>query len=250
MALLWRKTCEDTDYEVRSAGRTRRLYTNGVFHSQYSPARPWTHGVWDLLMLPALFHSPGEIQRVLVLGVGGGAVIRLLQSHIRPREIIGIDLNPVHLSVARRFFGVRTSSAELIPADACHWLANYRGPPFDLIIEDLFGDADGQPRRAVPLDAGWCALLKRHLSRRGTLVVNTLGQGELRRSTLCTRWRTARGFRRAWRLDLPVYDNVVGAFLRVDAERHTLYKALEALPRTPGRKLDFRLRRLALPERG
>ena len=52
MALLWERRVEGTLYQVRSAGRTRRLYTNGVFHSQYNPVRPVTGSVWDLLLLP------------------------------------------------------------------------------------------------------------------------------------------------------------------------------------------------------
>ena len=247
MALIWQKTLAATDYQVRSAGQTRRLYTNGVFHSQYNPNRPWTHGVWDLLMLPTLFHQPGQIRRVLVLGVGGGAVIRLLQEHIQPEEIIGIDLNTVHLSVARRFFGVKRSSAQLVRADACDWLRTYRGAPFDLIIDDLFGEEEGEPVRAVNLDVPWCRVLKRHLSTRGIIVVNTMGNRDLRESAFLSHPETARSFRSAWRLSLPLYDNVVGAFLRIDARHNTLYKALDVLPRTAGRKLDFRMRSIPLP---
>ena len=55
MAILWQKKIKNTQYEVRSAGQTRRLYTDGVFHSQFNPNRAITGGVWDLLMLPTFF---------------------------------------------------------------------------------------------------------------------------------------------------------------------------------------------------
>jgi spermidine synthase len=80
VSLLWERRIGGTLYQVRNAGRTRRLYTNGVFHSQYNPARPVTGSVWDLLLLPAFFYAPGELRRVLVLGVGGGAVIQQMPS--------------------------------------------------------------------------------------------------------------------------------------------------------------------------
>lgn len=246
MALIWRKTLDDTDYEVRSAGRTRRLYTNGVFHSQYNPARPWTHGVWDLLMLPCLFYAPGKIRRVLILGVGGGAVIHLLQTHLQADHITGIDLNPVHLDVARRFFGVKKNAVQLLQADAVDWLAAWQGPAFDLIIDDLFGDKAGEPVRAVELTGRWCALLKRKLSPHGMIIFNTMGRRELHDSAFIRQPRSAASFRSAWQLSLPLYENAVGAFLRIDASRHTLYKALDGLPRTPGRPLDFRIRKLPL----
>ncbi|QKQ25565.1 hypothetical protein [Candidatus Reidiella endopervernicosa] len=58
MALLWYRKEGESRYEVRSAGATRRLYTNGVFHSQYNPNRPISGSVWGLLMLPALYYPP------------------------------------------------------------------------------------------------------------------------------------------------------------------------------------------------
>ena len=48
-------------------------------------------------MLPAFFYEKGTIERVLVLGVGGGSVIRLLHRYIEPDEIIGIELSPTHI---------------------------------------------------------------------------------------------------------------------------------------------------------
>ena len=101
MALLWHKQDGNTRYEVRSAGNTRRLYTNGVFHSQYNSTQPVTGSVWDLLLLPAFFLPASSLKRVLVLGVGGGAVIRQLNHFLQPEQIVGVELNPVHLEVAR-----------------------------------------------------------------------------------------------------------------------------------------------------
>ncbi len=75
MAIVWSKKVAETRYEVRSAGSPLRLYTDGVFHSQYNPEQLLTGHVWDLLMLPAFFYPKNTIKRVLVLGVGGGAVV-------------------------------------------------------------------------------------------------------------------------------------------------------------------------------
>ena len=66
MAVIWSKTTKDTHFEVRRAGRSVRLYSNGVFHSQYNPANPISGTVWDLLLLPAFFRPTGTIRRALV----------------------------------------------------------------------------------------------------------------------------------------------------------------------------------------
>ncbi len=40
MAVLWQKKTAGQHYEVRTAGNSRRLYKNGVCHSQFNPAIP------------------------------------------------------------------------------------------------------------------------------------------------------------------------------------------------------------------
>lgn len=67
MAIIWSRCLGGVHYEVRSAGNSLRLYTDGVFHSQYNPYRLITGHVWDLLMLPALFYPANKIKRVLVM---------------------------------------------------------------------------------------------------------------------------------------------------------------------------------------
>ena len=71
MGLLWNYRQADTDYSVRHHGGSIRLYSNGVFHSQWNEARPFAGGIWDCLSLPALYREPAFTQRVLILGVGG-----------------------------------------------------------------------------------------------------------------------------------------------------------------------------------
>jgi len=172
MAIVWQTRKNGVNYEVRSAGRTRRLYTDGVFHSQYNDSRPVTGSVWDLLFLPVFFHPINTIKRVLVLGVGGGAVINQINHFLSPEKIVGVELNATHLYIAKRFFSVHADNLELIHGNAVTWLEQYRGEKFDLIIDDLFGEEDGEPCRAVEADEYWCQLLSRHIHANGTLVMN------------------------------------------------------------------------------
>ncbi|MEJ2140989.1 MAG: fused MFS/spermidine synthase [Gammaproteobacteria bacterium] len=248
MAILWKKQLDGTSYEVRSAGRTRRLYTDGVFHSQYNPVQPLAGGIWDLLLLPALFSAPGQVKRVLVLGVGGGTVIHQLQRYIAPEKIVGVELNPVHLHVARSFFFIDKSVAELHQADATKWLAEYRGPKFDLIIEDLFGEKNGEPVRAVFASVEWFALLNKNLARQGTLVMNFIGSNELRRCAYFTDETTEQHFKSAFQFTLPMYDNVIAAFLKQHSSSEQLRAYLRATPglgsKTSLAKLKYHIRRI------
>ncbi len=241
MAILWAKQAGGVTYQVRSAGRTRRLYANGVLHSQYNPANPVTGHVWDLLMVPAFFHPPGSARRILVLGVGGGAVIGLLGRFVAPGALVGVELNPQHLFVARRFFGVAQQAVHLVQADARTWIQHYAGPPFHMIIDDLFGEQDGQPVRAVEMNVSWFECLLKHLDRHGMIVANFTSVQELGRCAYFTSQRLARRFAGAFQLTTPADENAVGAFLRRGSSTHTLRANLRA---TPGLNPDLKTSRL------
>lgn len=248
MSILWFKNSRHGRYEVRSAGNSVRLYTNGVFHSQFNPNHPISGNLWDLLMLPAYFYKPGVIQRILVLGVGGGTVIRLLNHYVKPKEIIGVELNRVHIQVARRFFGVGQKQARLIHGDAAAWLHDYEGPPFDMIIDDLFGEVDGEPSRAIEANALWFNQLLSQLSPNGVLVTNFVSKEELKACAYFSNQRIKGRFSSAFRFIIPRYENVVAAFLRPVATsqqlRNNLIKNPDLDPRVSGNKLQYQIRRI------
>lgn len=186
MALLWEGRSGDTHYQVRNAGRSIRLYTDGILHTQFHPDHLWTGSVWDLLTLAA-FAGNERPRRILMLGVGGGAALRQLQELCAPQAVTGVDLDAMHLRIARRWFGVRGEGVELVHADAVTWASLYDGAPFDLVIDDLFCGNDGVPQRAVPVDADWLDLLCNLVAEDGVLAINFPDGRSLRDSA----WRQA-----------------------------------------------------------
>jgi spermidine synthase len=244
--LIWSSTRGGTRYEVRTAGRVHRLYTDGIFHSQAHPERLVTGHLWDLLSLPALLHP--DPQQALVLGVGGGTALRQLRGMGIPR-VHGVELDPVHLHVARRFFGLKGPGLALHQADARDWLRDTPGPPVDYLVDDLFGGQDGEPERAVPVDGPWSRQLLSRLAPGGTLVINFPDQRSLRACALLAQVGLRRRFRVAWMLRHPRYDNAVGVFLRSKATPAGLRKRLADIsPRHPLRDLSrtpLRIHRLS-----
>lgn len=247
MSLVWQKQADGVDYQVRSAGRTLRLYTNGVFHSQYNPARPVTGSVWDLLLVPAFFYPPGELQRILVLGVGGGAVIQNLRRFVQPQQIVGVELNPVHLSIAKRYFGVQGEDVRLVEADAIEWVRQYRGPAFDLIIDDLFGEVDGEPQRAIYADGKWARSLLAMLTGDGAIVSNFASDLELQVSAYVAQASIRNRFVSGFNLTTPQNYNNVGVFLRRAATTRQLRERLVDITELNPRRrngLSYRIRTL------
>lgn len=226
LAILWQKKVEGNDYQVRSAGNTLRLYTNGVFHSQYNPTRIFGGGLWDLLSMPALLQAQPAAARVLVLGVGGGAVVRQLENLLDKPRIIGVDLDKTHLYVARRWFRVKLSRRHLIHDDAVNWLANYSGPAFDLIVDDLFVGVDGEPHRAVSLDREWSSLLVQHVKPSGMLVVNQGDVKEARQSSL----RRVPAIASTIAFEHDCYHNCITAHARTSCQPSDFRKAVQSHP--------------------
>lgn len=210
MAIVWSQRTGDDLHEVRTAGKSVRLYTNGVFHSQWNPNRLLTRSVWDSLMISAFFVPSSMLRRVLILGVGGGVVIKQFNELFPKVNIVGVELDPMHIKIAKKWFKIGKSDATLVQADARDWLNAYDGPKFDLIIDDLFGDTDGEVARAVVVDKDWAGLLCKHLSHEGVLTVNFIGKPELRNSGLYQR----KDFKRRYCFTPPFCDNAVSVFTK------------------------------------
>ena len=163
-----------------------------------------------MLAAPSLFLPPKSAMRVLLLGVGGGAVIRQLQFLMDKPLVVGVDLDPVHIDVANNWFGVAQTNAELHLADARHFVAGTAlSSAYDLIIDDLFYDEGGEPCRAVAADCSWSDQLFSLLNPDGVVVVNELSVRALRHS----------GFNRhplvhsRYVCHLPQYENRIGVFV-------------------------------------
>lgn len=246
MALIWEHTAGKRRYEIRTAGRSIRLYTNGVLHTQYHPQVVFNGGVWDLLGLPALWHPDRHLAGVLLLGLGGGAVVRQLHELIRWDRFIAIERNAVHVEIARRFFGLDNVPAELVELEAGRWMDTYAGDRFDLIIDDLFSDHLGEPRRAISFSRDWYHGLSELLSPRGTLVVNFADGAELKRK-LRKIPALKRDFKSVYKLSIPSYGNAVAVFLRDVRTPRQLAEALKTIsPRRKRARLRYQLEKLEL----
>jgi len=176
---LWQLDAGTTQYSVRQSGASVRLYSNRVFHSQWNPTKPFASGIWDCLSLPVLYRDPESVKKILLLGVGGGTVIRQLQHLVDFDELTAIDIDVQHLKIAKRWFGVNDPRVQLVHDDAIAWVQQYDGPAFDIIIDDLFGHDAGEPLRAIELNAFWLEPLLRHLSHSGLLIANCVSSREL-----------------------------------------------------------------------
>jgi spermidine synthase len=153
----------------------KRLIVDETFASLYREESPGTGCVWDALAAPLLALPPGRRRRILLLGLGGGSVARILRALAPEAEIVGVEFDPEVVAVARAHFELDALALELHVEDALAVLRRERRR-FDLIVEDVFvgrGDAvhkpDWLPHPGLDLAA-------RRLAKGGLLVSNTLDE--------------------------------------------------------------------------
>ncbi|WP_428242136.1 hypothetical protein [Gynuella sp.] len=194
MALLWFQQKDGHRYEVRSAGKTLRLYSDGVFHSQYNPGRLSLGGLWDLLYLPAFSLPPEQLNQVLLLGLGGGSVVHPLNYWFVPESIDAVEIEASHLHVAREFFRIEKENLRLHHADALQWLPQ-QSQQWDIVIEDVYGHLQGEPVRGVEYSRHWSNELLDHLSPHGLLIMNFTAARDMREwLSNMSEWRAERLF--------------------------------------------------------
>ena len=245
MAILWfyEDPTSGTRYEVRTAGSSIRLYTNGAFHSQHSTKRLFTGGVWDLLSIPPLFQEDYHPQNILMLGVGGGASLHQINTLIKPTLLRGIEFDPIHIKVAREYFGLTADNIDLVEADAYEWVEKSRSH-YDVLIDDLFVHAPGDPIRPFEITEHWLNHLNRLVAKNGILTQNHLEAVTAKKVAKTLRDK----FSSALLLTVPAYENVILALYKreLDAKsgRMRVLDKVTSVDSSAAKKLNFSVEQL------
>ena len=125
------------------------------------------HEYVRLMVVGVLFVRPGP--RTLMVGLGGGSLLRLLLPHVPALHIDAVELNPVVVQVAQDFFAVRPSERlALHVADGRKYLETSK-ERWDLILLDAYGEKD------IPFPLTTVEFLNRtaaHLDGEGAVVAN------------------------------------------------------------------------------
>jgi spermidine synthase len=180
-------------------------------------------------------------ERVLMVGLGGGSFVRLAARAWPDAEIDSVELDPVVVEAARRYFGVAPSQRHRIHvADAAEFLAQGERR-FDLVFLDTYG-SDGLPPRLAS-EAYFASAVAR--LRPGGVVVANFGVGEPGRYVaLARRLRAAAGDARCLsgheEANLVVFAGpsetlrdpaAAGRIARIDAEGRLPFRLADLAPR-------------------
>jgi len=120
-------------------------------------------------MASALLFQPSP-RRILLLGLGGGALARWLLDRLPRTRIDAVELRPLVRDVAHRYFGLpRTRRLNVHIGDAARYARGLGASEYDLILVDVF-DHEGM----VESTAQWEFLddCRRGLTENGVLGMN------------------------------------------------------------------------------
>ncbi|MBC7503485.1 fused MFS/spermidine synthase [Candidatus Gracilibacteria bacterium] len=115
---------------------------------------------------------PNGIERVLVLGLGGGSIVQTIRDDFNSEAYIDlVDIDPDMISIAINEFQINEfDNINIIQSDALDFLESSRDT-FDLIIVDIF-ITDTIPAEFTR--SHFIKMLIPHLNRDGRIIYNTM----------------------------------------------------------------------------
>jgi spermidine synthase len=142
----------------------------GATHATWHPTRLLTGHAWDALTGAALLH-PETPASVLMLGLGGGTVLRQLRHFLPDTRLTAVEIDGDMIRLARTYMALDSLQVDVIHKDAFEFLARDT-QPFDVVIDDLYRCGDQDVERPQEITESYIDTLCRHLSPQGTLVMN------------------------------------------------------------------------------
>jgi spermidine synthase len=126
-------SCFNKQIDVIERFGKKELYVNGIQQSGPYTVRLWTKG------LEYIFHNPPKrVEKILILGIGGGTVFPMLHKQFPSARITAVDIDQEIITLYSRYFAYDTGSyVALVCADARKFVASGK-QDYDLIIVDLY----------------------------------------------------------------------------------------------------------------
>jgi len=131
-------------------------------------------GMWDK-SISNIKNQISKIKTCLVLGLGGGTVINILNKKYPELKIHAIELDSVMIEIAEKYFNIKSSAKlKIINSDVFSWISNNR-KKYDLIIMDIYIGKVNPPKARTRT---FLMALKNLLSRFGLILFNAHYQND------------------------------------------------------------------------
>jgi spermidine synthase len=174
--------------EVQFRGQTTLLSSSLGTFSVYDPRQLFTGFSWDALSLSGTLLSVPP-RRILLLGMGGGTVVRQCRYLYPDARIDAVEIDPFVIRSARAHFHLPRSAVRVFEADAAKFLRR-SSSSYDMILDDVWVDDPGFVKFLFA-DDGYRDVVHRRVSARGLYAANLWchppARSEVRRAARCLR---------------------------------------------------------------
>ncbi|MFH0864147.1 MAG: methyltransferase domain-containing protein [Candidatus Gottesmanbacteria bacterium] len=171
------KIWEDAIKEIWAGG-------DEFFHSTLSGCEPETSALARRQSLPRdiairsgavkNYHAPSQGNKILLLGVGGGSLVKLLNKYFPDAKVIGVEIDSLMINLGKKYLELeKAKNFEIIIDDAENYVQssiNYK-QNFDLIFVDMY-KGDKVPENLENIN--FLQNLKNILSINGLVIFNRL----------------------------------------------------------------------------
>lgn len=170
--IVHKQLFQGLDIEIHDEGDLRTLYFSGQYlQSSMSLADPvrLTLSYTQIMAFSVLLS--GELRRILMIGVGGGSLVRFFHHFFPDCHIEGVDNSARVLDLARGWFGLPENDRVTIHCqNGASYLANNAGHEYDLILIDAY---DGRGMAQPVYSPEFLTLASKALAPGGLVTANT-----------------------------------------------------------------------------
>jgi len=175
---VWRAESVYNEVRVLHYGGYLCLALNDLrlSHTTFKDNSVWSGYYQDVFVLgPVLVHRP----RLLVLGMGAGASIRMTRFADPRAHVDAVEIDPLVVEAAQRFFGLPRNASwlQVHIADARPWLERDRGT-YNLVHVDLYQGGPYVPFYLTTEE--FFRLVQSRMSPDGLLMMNVFDAGKRR----------------------------------------------------------------------
>ncbi len=180
LSFLFPQVIEDINSPIN--GEIKVIQQYGSIHisvSGLSQSGGLVKNLWES-GIKKIHNSKFIIHNSLVLGVGGGTVIKLLNKYYPAAKIVGIEIDPLMIELGKKYFQHNElKNVDIIISDAINWVnkkyheSNHS--TFDLILVDLY---IGKQMPQGLSDKKFLEKLKALLNANGAIIFNRLRNRE------------------------------------------------------------------------
>lgn len=83
-----------------------------------------------------------EAKRVVLLGLGGGEMLRAARRTLPEAELVGVELSPYIAALAKSEFHVERFGVQVVVEDAATYIDRAEAGSFDAVMVDIYADTE------------------------------------------------------------------------------------------------------------